>query len=150
MNNFEFESPIARAINFYRYHCKGLNQTIEFNKNVNWTPESQAIIYGEIQPQVKVMEEIINKLAQAEEQAEIDNQLAIKPVANIKVEPVDNYFIIKDATTGAEISKWDAKVIIGYLEIMHKMQTENSTPVQTQSPKEKQPIAEKDNEEEPF
>lgn len=133
---------------FLQKYCGGLEKTIGYKEYTGWNPESMAIIDVELIPQVEALKETISKIVQAEELAEIHTQLTEKPVDNVIIEPDKDEFIIKDASTGDEISKGNVEIIKGLLEVMHKMQSENGTSA-TQVQDKKLPVAE-DNDEAPF
>lgn len=134
----EFESDKERAEFYFQKYTKGLKQTIDWNDQVDWTQDSREIIHTKIAPKVAELEKLVGQIIQHEGQAEIDQQLAEKPVLNYKVEGENGWFVIKDATTGVAVSKGDTKIVKGFLEVMHKMQ--NGNPATTQE--KPQPVAE--------
>lgn len=144
----ENQSKVKNSMSYLQKYCDGFEKTIEYSKYTEWSPESKAIIDMELKPRVDAIKETVDKIVQEEELADIYIQLTEKPVANVKVEPDKEEFVLKDSSTGAEISRGNVEIIKSLLSVMNKMQNENGTLNQLQE--EKQPIVEKDNEEEPF
>ena len=144
----ENQSKVRNGMSYLQKYCEGFEKTIEYSQYTGWSPESQAIIDMELKPRVDAIRESVDKIVQEEELTEIYTQLTEKPVANVTVEPDKEEFVLKDTSTGDEISRGNVEIIKGLLSVMNKMQNENGTLNQLQE--EKQPIAEKDNGEEPF
>lgn len=146
----EFESEKERAEFYYKKYTEGLKKTIKWNDNVGWTTESKEIIHSQIAPKVAEMEELVGQILQNEGKVEIDQLLAEKPVANIKVTTVDGVFAIIDTQDGRELTRGDTKTIKEFLEIVHKMQSGNPTTAPVGNQEKPQPIAEDKDDNKPF
>lgn len=144
----ENNTKVKNGMSYLQKYCGGLEKTIDYKEYTGWNPESMAIIDVELIPRVEALKETVSKIVQEEELAEIYTQLTEKPVADVKIEPDKDEFVIKDTSTGNEISKGNVEIIKGLLGVMHKMQSENGTSAK-QVQEKKLPVAE-DNDEAPF
>ncbi len=142
-------SKVENGMSYLQKYCAGLKTTIDYSEWTDWSPESKAIIQEELAPQVEVLEGIVDKIVQAQEQEIIDRQLYEKPVADIKVELDGDIFIIKDKVIGAEISRGNVEVVKGYLNLMYGMQNKNSITPQAETQEKKPPVLD-DNDDAPF
>lgn len=142
-NYKEDNTKVKNGMSYLQKYCGGLDRTIEYSQYTGWSPESQAIIEVELIPRVEAVKETVSKIVQEEELAEIYVQLTENPVANVKVEPDKEEFVLIDTSTGKEISRGNVEIIKGLLGVMHKMQNENGALIQDR----KQPIAEENGEE---
>ena len=143
----ENNTKVQNGISYLQKYCGGLDRTMDFKDHTGWTPESIAIMEVELIPRIEAVKETVSKIVQEEELAEIYVQLTEKPVANVKVEPDKEEFVLIDTSTGKQISKGNVEIIKGLLGVMHSMQNENGTLAQVQE--KKLPVAE-DNGENPF
>lgn len=144
-NYNENQTKVKNGMSYLQKYSGGLRRTIDYSEYTGWTPESQAIIKLELTPQVEAIEKTISKIVQEEELAEIYTQLAEEPVVNVKVEPDKEEFVLKDSSTGTQISKGNVEIIKGLLEVMHKMQKDNGLLLKEQY--KELPVKEDNNEE---
>lgn len=142
------QTKVKNGMSYLQKYCAGLERTIDYKEYTGWNPESQAIIELELIPRVEAVRETVTKIVQEEELAEIYAQLADKPVANVEVEPDKEEFVLKDISTGTQISKGNVEIMKGLLEVMHKMQKENGMLEQLEE--KEQLIEEDDDSESPF
>ncbi len=143
-------SKVENGMSFLQKYCEGLRTTVDCSERTEWVPGSKTIIQEELSPQIEILEEIVNKIIQKEEEAIIDCQLYEKPVDNIEVKVEGDTFIIKDKTTGAEFARGNVENVKGYLNVMYEMQQKNLTPQAEVQPQEKKFSLPDSNDEAPF
>ncbi len=140
----ENNTKVKNGMSYLQKYCGGLDRTMDFKDHTGWTPESIAIMEVELIPRIEAVKETVSKIVQEEELAEIYVQLTENPVANVKVEPNKEDFVLIDTSTEKEISRGNVEIIKGLLGVMNKMQSENGTLAQVQE--KKLPVAEDDGE----